>query len=109
MLQVKPEENLVVYTKGGDQQPGVVVRNLKNNIETRFDYQVDKGFKCGGNAYLSPNNKFVAFNSAVCDPEKERIRVIVGNLETGDQEIIFESQDFYKVENWVSDEELTLF
>jgi len=105
---ISPNEEFISYFTGGDD-PKLVIRDIKTDKENIFDIPIDENFRGGGNAFFSPDSKYLAYNIAHWDPNDEYYRVIVvSSTEKEQKTIVDDPKKIYEVKGWFSNNQVLL-
>ena len=106
---ISPNEELIAYFPRIAGNPKLAIKNMKTDKENMVDIPIDEGFKNGGNAHFSPDNKHLVYNIAYCDPDNEYYRTVVVNSSGESQRVIIDdSQKIYRTRGWISNDEVLL-
>ncbi len=106
---ISPNEKIIAYFLRMDGNSKLVIKNVKTNEENIVDIPIEKGFKGGGNAHFSPDNKYLVYNIAHWDPDDEYYQtIVIGSTGEEQRVIIDDSRKIYEVMGWISDDEILL-
>jgi len=106
---ISSNEEFIAYFPRIDGNPKLAIKNMKTGKENIVDIPIEEGFKEGGNAHFSPDNKYLVYNIAYCNPDDEYYRTIIINSEGKNQRtIIDDSQKIYRAMGWISNDEILL-
>ncbi|MEA1897105.1 MAG: hypothetical protein U9N53_05515 [Bacteroidota bacterium] len=106
---ISPNEEFMAYFAWKEYKPKTIIRNMKTGTENIFDIPIEENFKLGGNAYFSPDNKYLVYNIAYHNPDNERFRtIVVGSTKKEQKTIVDDPQKKYEVMGWVSNDKILL-
>jgi len=106
---ISPNEKIIAYFLRMDGNSKLVIKNIKTSEENIVDIPIEKGFKGGGNAHFSSDNKYLVYNIAHWDPDDEYYQtIVIGSTGKEQRVIIDDSQKIYKAMGWISDDEILL-
>lgn len=106
---ISPDETMLAFISGkGDESLQINVLNLSTRQTRSFD--VGDEFQQAGDAIFSPDNKKLAYQASIGNPENERSEIFIIDLSGGEQESITEglgrTSDMFEVQGWKSNSEL---
>lgn len=106
---ISPDETMLAFVSGADTgNLQISVLNLSTRQIQNFE--VGDEFQHAGDAIFSPDNKKLAYQASVGNPEDERSEIFIIDLSSGEQESITEgvgrTSDMFEIQGWKSNGEL---
>lgn len=119
-VAVSEDESHIAYMDGLDDGDVVVVKDLSSGNERRVPIDRDGPFRGAGGFMFSPDHTRIVFDMAYWDPDNERERTVLVNLETGVSRPITDSlkdapyiwNDYskaYHVLGWIDNNSLLMY
>ena len=105
---ISPNEKFIAcFAKGNN--PKLTIKNMETGEEIVIGIPIEDGFRGGGNACFSPDNKHLVYNIAHWDSDDEYYQTIVISS-TGEKQkvIIDDPQKMYNPIGWISNDEILL-
>lgn len=104
---ISSDEKKLAYFTQIDEEPKFGVKDIESGQDNIVDIPLAEGFKGGGDAHFSPDNKHVVYDIAHGNPDDEYYRKIVVDSDGKNQKtIIDDPKKAYWTERWLSNDKI---